>query len=67
VFVNTHNTRFWASENPQTVVETPLHPAKRTVWCGISKQGFIGPIFVEETVTNHRYLQQLKNEVIPVI
>ncbi|GFT69076.1 uncharacterized protein TNCV_3904711 [Trichonephila clavipes] len=29
--VNTHNCRIWATENPRTVVETPLHDEKVTV------------------------------------
>ncbi|GFU11546.1 DUF4817 domain-containing protein [Trichonephila clavipes] len=32
--VNTHNCRIWATENPRTVVETPLHDEKVTVWVG---------------------------------
>jgi hypothetical protein len=64
-FVNKQNMKFWASEN--AVVETSLHPAKCTVWCAISKQGETGPIFVEGTIISQQYLQQLQNEVIPVI
>jgi hypothetical protein len=35
--------------------------------CDISKQGLIGLIFVEGTIRNQWYLQQLQNEVILVI
>jgi hypothetical protein len=66
-FMNKQNTRFWASENPNRAMETSLHPAKCTMWCAISKQGLIGPICVEGTVKNQRYLQKLQNKVIPVI
>jgi hypothetical protein len=55
---------FWASKNSHRVMETSLHPAKSTVWCAISKHGLSGPIFVEDTITSQRYLQ---NEAIPVI
>jgi hypothetical protein len=33
----------------------------------MSKQGLVGLVFVEGTVTNQQYLQQLQNEVILVI
>jgi hypothetical protein len=48
-------------------MEISLHPAKCTMWCAVSSQGLIGPIFVEGTITNQWYLQQLQNEVILVI
>jgi hypothetical protein len=37
------------------------------MWCAISKQGIIGLIFVEDTITSQYYLQQLQNKVILVI
>jgi hypothetical protein len=48
-------------------MEMSIHPAKCTMWCAISKQGLIGPIFVEGNITSQWYLQQLRNEVILVI
>jgi outer membrane protein W len=48
-------------------MEMSLHPAKCTMWCAIRKQGIFELIFVEGTITNQWYLQQLQNEVIPVI
>ncbi|GFU82361.1 DUF4817 domain-containing protein [Trichonephila clavipes] len=41
--VNTHNCRIWANENPRTVVETPLHDEKVTVWVGFTTSTVIGP------------------------
>jgi hypothetical protein len=35
--------------------------------CAIGKQYLVGPIFMDDTITNQRYLQQLHNEVIPFI
>ncbi|GFS88052.1 uncharacterized protein TNCV_3930101 [Trichonephila clavipes] len=29
--VNTHNCRIWATENPRTIVETPVHDEKVTL------------------------------------
>jgi hypothetical protein len=66
-FMNKQNTKFWASENLQRVVEKSIHPAKCIIWWSISKQGLTGPIFVEGTIRNLKYLQQLQNEVIPAI
>ncbi|GFV40694.1 DUF4817 domain-containing protein [Trichonephila clavipes] len=41
--VNTHNCRIWATENPRTVVETPLPDEKVTVWVGFTTSTVIGP------------------------
>ncbi|GFV83887.1 uncharacterized protein TNCV_387951 [Trichonephila clavipes] len=46
--VDTPNCRIWATENPRTVVETPLHDEKVTVWVGFTTSTVIGPFFFEE-------------------
>jgi hypothetical protein len=33
----------------------------------VSRQGLIGPFFVEGTITNQQYLQKLENKLIPVV
>ncbi|GFW28369.1 uncharacterized protein TNCV_4640341 [Trichonephila clavipes] len=72
--VITHNCRIWATENPRTVVETPLHNEKVTVWVGFTTSTVIGPFFCEEmrdsgfvtaTVTGERYADILQNCIIP--
>ncbi|GFX51005.1 uncharacterized protein TNCV_2733561 [Trichonephila clavipes] len=72
--VNTHNCRIWATENPRTVMETPLHDEKVTVWVGFTTSTVIGPFFFEEmrdsgfvtaTVTGERYADMLQNRIIP--
>ncbi|GFV92937.1 uncharacterized protein TNCV_1693301 [Trichonephila clavipes] len=72
--VNTHNCRIWATENPRTVLETPLHGEKITVWVGFTTSTIIGPFFFEEmrdsgfvtaTVTGERYADMLQNRIIP--
>ncbi|GFU03451.1 uncharacterized protein TNCV_797501 [Trichonephila clavipes] len=72
--VNTPNCRIWATENPRTVVETPLHDEKVTVWVGFTTSTVIGPFFFEEmrdsgfvtaTVTGERYADMLQNRIIP--
>ncbi|GFT99002.1 uncharacterized protein TNCV_3793841 [Trichonephila clavipes] len=72
--VNTHNCRIWATENPRTVVETPLHDEKVTVWVGFATSTVIGLFFFKEmcdsgfvttTVTGERYADMLQNRIIP--
>ncbi|GFU72160.1 DUF4817 domain-containing protein [Trichonephila clavipes] len=57
-----------------TVVETPLHDEKVTVWVGFTTSTVIGPFFFEErrdsgflsaTVTGERYADMLQNRIIP--
>ncbi|GFX74915.1 DUF4817 domain-containing protein [Trichonephila clavipes] len=63
----------WLS-NLLTVVETPLHDEKVTVWVGFTTSTVIGPFFFEEmrdsgfvtaTVTGERYADMLQNRIIP--
>ena len=68
--VNKQNCRFWAAENPRELHQRPLHTAKLSVWCGISKVGIVGPYFFEEegtavTVTSERYVEMLRNFLRP--
>ena len=44
-YVNKQNRRFLAAVNPQELHQRPLHTAKVSVWCGISKVGIVGPYF----------------------
>jgi hypothetical protein len=46
------NMRFWASANPNRVMEMSLHPAKCTMWYAISEHGLIGLMLVVGTITN---------------
>lgn len=72
--VNTQNCRIWSAENPQEIVQEGLHDKKVTVWCGFTADFIIGPYFYEEmhngeavsvTVNGERYLQMLRDYVIP--
>ncbi|GFV16623.1 putative DD41D transposase [Trichonephila clavipes] len=40
-YVNKQNCRIWSEANPQVYVETPLHPEKLTVWCGLWAGGIL--------------------------
>lgn len=69
-FVNKQNFRYWSETNPQELHERPLHSAKVTVWCGVTKNYIIGPYFFEEngrtvTVNQNRYLRMLDTFFVP--
>ena len=69
-FVNKQNFRYWADENPQNLIEKPLHSERVTVWCGIGTIGVVGPYFFEEegrcvTVNSDRYSDMLLNFLKP--
>jgi hypothetical protein len=65
--INKQNTRFLASENSRSIMETSLRPAKCTMWCAFSKQELNSLSFVAATVTSQKYLRKLQNDVIPVV
>ncbi|UYV75817.1 hypothetical protein LAZ67_13001433 [Cordylochernes scorpioides] len=74
--VNTQNSRIWATENPRIFTEMPLHQPRVTVWCGFTSSFIIGPFFFEEingrtfktvSVTGERYVQLLREKVIPIL
>ncbi|UYV61976.1 hypothetical protein LAZ67_1007240 [Cordylochernes scorpioides] len=74
--VNTKNSRIWATENPRIFTEMPLHQRRVIVWCGFTSSFIIGPFFFEEingrtfktvSVTGERYVQLLREKVIPIL
>lgn len=44
-YINTQNTRIWATDNSHSIHELPLHSEKTSAWCAISRRHIIGPIF----------------------
>jgi len=54
-YVNSKNSRIWTSEN--AIHEEPLRSEKTGVWCGMSRQRIIGPIFFEETIKTAAYME----------
>jgi len=56
-YINSQNSRIWASENPNAIHEEPLHSEKIGVWCGMSRQCIIGPIFFNATITTAAYME----------
>lgn len=68
--VNKQNMRYWSANNPRELHEKPLHSARVTVWCALSKVGIIGPYFFEEneravTVNSERYVNMIENFFVP--
>ena len=55
-YVNSQNSRIWASENPNAIHEEPPHSEKTGVWCGMSRRCIIGPIFFDATITTAAYM-----------
>lgn len=70
-YVNKQNCRIWSDENPHQVLETPLHPEKCTVWCGLYAGGIIGPYFFKNdagqrvTVNGDRYRAMIVDYLFP--
>ena len=72
-YVNKQNCRIWAKEQPEVIQETPLHPEKCTVWCGLWAGGIIGPYFFKNeaglrvTVNGIRYRAMINEFLLPKI
>lgn len=66
--VNRHNIRYWSKENPQWIQEQHTQfPQKINVWAGIIGQRIIGPLFMDYNLNGDRYLQLLRNEIVPAL
>lgn len=74
--INTRNTVFWDTSNPQIIQECPLHPQKVTAWVGLASWGLVGPFFFEEihndqpvtvTVNSDRYGELLRDSLMPAL
>lgn len=74
--INTRNTVFWDTSNPQIIQECPLHPQKVTVWAGLASWVLVGPFFFEEivndepvtvTINSDRYGELLRDSLMPAL
>lgn len=66
--VNRHNCRYWARENPHWIREQHTQfPQKINIWAGIIGQRIIGPFFMDYNLNGDRYLQLLRNEIVPAL
>ncbi|KAJ8962884.1 hypothetical protein NQ318_001293 [Aromia moschata] len=65
---NSSITRYWSQENKHLSV--PLrtqYPQKVNVWTGILGDFIIGPFFIDGNLTARKYLNLLRNEIIPIV
>ncbi|KAG5892168.1 hypothetical protein JTB14_026406 [Gonioctena quinquepunctata] len=64
--VNRQNCRYWSRDNPHWMMDGHTqYPQKVNVWAGIINDRIIGPYFFEGNLTGVRYLEFLRNELIP--
>jgi hypothetical protein len=56
-YVNSQNGRVWSAANPHEIKDTPFHDQKVGVWCAISWNRIIGPIFLDDTINSERYCE----------
>lgn len=64
--VNRQNCRYWSTKNPRWMEETHTqHHEKINVWAGIVGTRVVGPYFFDETLTGDRYLEFLREVLIP--
>lgn len=59
-YVNSQNSRYWATQNPNLLFEQPLHDQKIGVWCAMTAKRIVGPIFFDTTVNTDVYLTFLE-------
>lgn len=57
--------RIWSPTKPTTVQQSPLQPARITVWCGMTSEFVVGPYFIEGTIDAPTYLKMLKEQLLP--
>lgn len=69
-YVNKQNFRYWRGNNPRTH-KNPLHSEQVTVWCAMSFQGVVDPVFFKSgngnmvAVNSERYADMLVNFAQP--
>lgn len=66
--VNRHNCRIWSRDNPHWMEELHTqYPQKVNVWAGILGNNIIGPFFIEGALTGQKYLELLRESIVPAI
>lgn len=66
--VNRHNCRYWSDTNPRWMREhRTQRPLKVNVWAGIIGTTVIGPFFIDGNLNGPKYLDLLRNQIIPAI
>lgn len=69
---NKQNFRYWRGNNRRTLHKNPLHSEQVTVWCAMSFQGVVYPVFFFKSengnmvaVNSERYADMLVNFALP--
>lgn len=66
--VNRHNCRIWSRRNPHWMREVHTQrPQKINVWAGVINSHLIGPFFIYGTLNGARYLDLLRDNIVPAI
>lgn len=66
--VNRQNCRYWSRINPHWMMEAHTQrPQKLNVWAGVIGDHIVGPFFFNETLTGQRYLDFLRNDLMPAL
>lgn len=66
-FINRHNCHFWAENGPGYTTEKLQLQPKVTLWCGFTKDKFVAPYLLYQTMNGDRYLEIIRNYVWPII
>lgn len=65
---NRKNMHYWSSQNKKSVFEVNRQGRRSVkVWCAIWRSRILGPIFYQQNLTSVRYLNLLRNEILPLI
>jgi hypothetical protein len=62
IYINSQNTRIWATENPHTLYKVPLLAEKMGVWCAVSRRRIVR-LYLESTVDSAAYRNLLRQFV----
>ncbi len=62
-YVNSQNNRYQAADNPHVNLEAPLHLEKIGVWCALSTNKIITPLFSTTTIKGEVYLNIIEQFV----
>jgi hypothetical protein len=63
-YVNGQNSRVWSATNPHETKDTLLYDQKVGVWCAISRNRIIGPIFLDDTINYDGYCKVILHPFI---
>lgn len=66
--VNRQNCRYWSRNNMHLFNATRTQrPQKVNVWAGLIGRHIIGPFFIDGNLTGDKYLELLRNRIVPAL